>query len=51
MKADARKEEYELVELLGRPVLLTDSRISQFTVPQGWFCYRNISPRRYRWEV
>jgi len=39
MKADARKEEYEHIELFGKPALLTDSRISRFTVPQGWFCY------------
>lgn len=39
MKADARKEEYEHVELFGKPALLTVSRISRFTVPQGWFCY------------
>ena len=39
MKADVRKEEYELVELFGKPALLTDSRISRFTVPEGWFCY------------
>ena len=38
-KLDARKEEYEHVELFGRPALFTDSRISRFTVPQGWFCY------------
>ena len=36
---DARKEEYEHVELFGKPALFTDSRISRFTVPQGWFCY------------
>ena len=39
IKADARKEEYEHVELFGKPALFTDSRISRFTVPQGWFCY------------
>ena len=38
-KADARKEEYELVELFGKPALFTNERISRFTVPQGWFCY------------
>ena len=25
--------------MFGKPALLTDSRISRFTVPQGWFCY------------
>ena len=39
MAIDARKEEYEHVELFGKPALFTDSRISRFTVPQGWFCY------------
>ena len=39
MKADARKEEYDHVELFGKPALFTDARISRFTVPQGWFCY------------
>ncbi len=39
MSADARKEEYEHIELFGKPALFTDSRISRLTVPQGWFCY------------
>ena len=39
MKANARKEEYEHVELFGKPALFTNERISRFTVPQGWFCY------------
>ena len=39
MRADARKEEYEHVELFGKPALFTDSRVSRFTVPQGWYCY------------
>lgn len=38
-KADARKEEYELVELFDKPALFTNGRISRFTVPRGWFCY------------
>ena len=38
-KLDARTEEYEHVELFGKPALFTESRISRFTVPQGWFCY------------
>ena len=39
MAVDARNEEYEHVELFGKPALFTDSRISRFTVPRGWFCY------------
>ena len=39
MSVDARKEEFELVELFDTPVLFTNGRISRFTVPQGWFCY------------
>lgn len=39
MSVDARKEEFEHVELFGKSALFTDSRISRFTVPQGWFCY------------
>ena len=38
-KLDARKEEYEHVELFDKPALFTNGRISRFTVPQGWFCY------------
>ena len=55
MKADARKEEYEHVELFGKAALFTDSRISRFTVPQGWFCYDlrgsdyNIETEHYRY--
>ena len=39
MAINARKETYEHVELFSKPALFTDSRISRFTVPQGWFCY------------
>jgi len=38
-KLDAKKEEFEYVEVFDKPALFTDSRISRFTVPQGWFCY------------
>ena len=40
-KLDARKEkeEFEYVELFGKPALFTNGRVSRFTVPQGWFCY------------
>ena len=39
MKADARKEEYEHVELFGKPALLTWDRIQPDTVPRGWYKY------------
>ena len=39
MKADARKEEFEYIEVMDKPALFTNGRISRFTVPQGWFCY------------
>jgi len=39
MNADARKEEFEYIEVLDKPALFTNGRVSRFTVPQGWFCY------------
>lgn len=39
MSVNARNEEYEHIELLGKPALLTDSRIDRDTVPKGWHCY------------
>lgn len=39
MSVDARKEEYQEVELFGKPALFTNSRIERNTVPDGWFCY------------
>ena len=39
MAFDARKGEFEEAKLFGRPVLFTESVVSQFTVPRGWFCY------------
>ena len=38
-KIDARKEEFEYVEVFDKPALFTNGRVSHFTVPQGWFCY------------
>ena len=39
MNVDARKEEFEYIEVLDKPALFTNGRVSRFTVPQGWFCY------------
>ena len=39
MSVNARKEQYEHVELFGKPALFTDSRIDRSTVPEGFHCY------------
>src|SRR5574344_137550 len=39
VSVDARKEEYQEVELFGKLALFTNSRIERNTVPDGWFCY------------
>ncbi|NNJ28576.1 LPD28 domain-containing protein [Lacrimispora defluvii] len=39
MSVNARKEEYEHVELFGKPALFTSSRIDRSTVPKGFSCY------------
>ena len=39
MSVNARKEEYELIELFGKPALFTNSRIDRTTVPVGFYCY------------
>lgn len=36
---DASKETYELMEIDGRAVLFTNSRLDRATVPEGLFCY------------
>lgn len=36
---DAAKENYELMEIDGRPVLFTNLRLDRDTVPEGLFCY------------
>ncbi|MEG0835964.1 MAG: LPD28 domain-containing protein, partial [Christensenellaceae bacterium] len=36
---NARNEEYEYVELFGKPALFTNSRIDRDTVPEGWYAY------------
>lgn len=39
MAIDAREEEFERVELFGKPALFTNSRIDRTTVPKGLHCY------------
>ena len=39
MSVNARKEEYEHIELFGQPALFTNSRIDRTTVPEGFYCY------------
>ena len=39
MSVNAREEEYEYVELFGKPALFTNSRIDRDTVPEGWYAY------------
>lgn len=38
MSVNAR-EEYEYIELFGKPGLFTNSRIDRDSVPNGWYCY------------
>jgi hypothetical protein len=39
MSVNAREEQYERVELFGKPALFTESRIDRFSVPKGFYCY------------
>ena len=39
MRTNAIVEEYEHIELFGKPVLFTNDRLDRATVPQGWYCY------------
>lgn len=39
MSVDARTEEFEHIELFGKPALFTNERIDRNTVPKGWYCY------------
>lgn len=39
MKTNAMTEEFEHMELFGKPVLFTNSRIDRSTIPKGWHCY------------
>jgi hypothetical protein len=39
MSIDARKEDFEHIELFGKPALFTNSRIDRVTVPGNLYCY------------
>lgn len=39
MTIDARKERFELVEVLGHPMLFTGLRVDRSTVPKGLYLY------------
>ena len=39
MSMDATKEQFEHVELFGKPALFTNSRMDVSTVPLGFYCY------------
>lgn len=39
MSIDIREENFEYVELFGRPALFTSAHIDRDTVPEGWFAY------------
>lgn len=39
MYVNAMKEEFEHIELFGKPVLFTNNRIIPETVPESWFVY------------
>lgn len=39
MLANAMTEEFEYIELFGKPVLFTTARVEKATVPKGWYQY------------
>ena len=39
MKVNAKTEEFQHLELLGKYALFTNDRIDRSTVPDGWYCY------------
>ena len=39
MRVNAMSEKFEYIELFGKPVLFTNSRIDRATVPKNWYCY------------
>ena len=39
MKANARTEEFQHIELFDKYALFTNARIDRSTVPKGWYCY------------
>lgn len=39
MSVDAAKEQFEHIELFGKPALFTDARVDVSTLPLGFYCY------------
>lgn len=39
MSVNAREENFEYIELFGKPGLFTNARIDRDTVPEGWYAY------------
>ena len=39
MSVNAMTEEYEHIELFGKPALFTNARVDTHTVPDGWHVY------------
>ena len=39
MSQDAMTEDFEHIELFGKPALFSNFRIDRSTVPDGWYCY------------
>ena len=39
MSDSAMKDDFELIEIYGKPAMFTNGRIDRFTVPEGWYCY------------
>lgn len=39
MSVNAREEQFEHIELFGKPALFTNSRINRASVPEGFHCY------------
>ena len=42
MPVNAMTEEFEHIELFGRPVLFTNARVDRETVPEGWYRYPSM---------
>lgn len=39
MQVNAMAEEFEHIEIFGKPVLFTNARVDKATVPEGWYKY------------
>ena len=39
MSVNAMTEDYEHIELFGKPALFTNARVDTHTVPDGWYVY------------